>query len=448
MASAQVINDAQLFSQGEGDTGLGEETVYGRPSRIGRVRVRLLTQTVLAIVSFMAFYLALSYVMGPALTPFRSEAVWLLVLFNVVPLLMVNWINWMKAKEGIAELGLAGRLNKSQLAHLEARRVAMRDELGDSGQYLDVLHGHIGDSLSESESEVVQVIEQMGILNQHATEQRSHIATSIHSGKELNESTHMRVESNKEIIAAIEMQLHAQTDGLRDNFERIQNLASDVCALTPLIKVITSIAQQTNLLALNAEIEAARAGKAGKGFSVVAYEVRKLAVLSTNAATDIATKINATCSKVDREMEEARTSLELHEQNSSMNNLVVELTEMQEEFATSSKLLLNVISEVDSSYEESVRRMSEALGHIQFQDVMRQRMEHVQEAIREMRDHLVFLAEKPGDPAWDGQLERTFKTILADHLGRYRMASQAVTHRSVAGVGSAGDHSRPAIELF
>jgi len=43
-----------------------------------------------------------------------------------------------------------------------------------------------------------------------------------------------------------------------------------------------------------------------------------------------------------------------------------------------------VISGVDASYQESVNRLSKALGHIQFQDVMRQRLEHVQEALREM----------------------------------------------------------------
>jgi methyl-accepting chemotaxis protein len=147
-------------------------------------------------------------------------------------------------------------------------------------------------------------------------------------------------------------------------------------------------------------------------------------------------------------MKEARAALEEHEQSNSMSGLMIELSNMQEEFAKNSGLLLNVISEVDASYEESVNRMSRALGHIQFQDVMRQRMEHVQNALTEMRDHLLFLSECSGNPRWDGNLERTFKTILADHLGRYRMASQEATHQSIVHGNSDGDHSRPAIELF
>jgi methyl-accepting chemotaxis protein len=121
---------------------------------------------------------------------------------------------------------------------------------------------------------------------------------------------------------------------------------------------------------------------------------------------------------------------------------------MQAEFSKNGQLLLDVISEVDANYADSVVRLSEALGHIQFQDVMRQRMEHVQEALVEMRDHLLRLAERPDRPGWDGLFDTTFKALLESHLSKYKMASQTETHLALIGVTSSADHSRPDIELF
>ncbi len=181
---------------------------------------------------------------------------------------------------------------------------------------------------------------------------------------------------------------------------------------------------------------------------MVAFEVRKLSVSSTKAASDISAKIHATCERVDREMAEAHASLERHESSGVMDHLISDLNEMQMEFNKNGQLLLEVITEVDENYAENVTRLSEALGHIQFQDVMRQRMEHVQEALTEMREHLQIMSERAFDFVWEGKFEHTFKELLAAHRSKYRMASQHVTHANVVGSTNIQDHSRPAIELF
>jgi methyl-accepting chemotaxis protein len=419
-----------------------------REIRLQRIRRRLVAECVIRFVFLVLLWVTLSFALGPELAPYRLHIAGLLCLFILVPGVLYKRMHFAEARRAVSDMWAFGQLSFEEVSNILEGRKTLQSDIDESKPYIDVMHGQIADSLSESEHEVMEVIQQISLLNSKANQQRERISQSIKSGKDLTESTQERAESNRKIIGAIEKQLQDQTGALRSDFEHVQKMATEVRALTPLIRVITSIAQQTSLLALNAEIEAARAGNAGRGFAVVAFEVRKLSVLSTKAAADIAAKINATCERVDSELDEARSALEQHESTDTMNHLVSDLDEMQSEFCKNSELLLEVITEVDANYAESVTRLSQALGHIQFQDVMRQRLEHVQTALVQMREHLLELSGKLNDPSWDGQLQLTFKQILASHLSEYKMASQTITHHALAGSQAEDCGSSPAIELF
>ena len=193
------------------------------------------------------------------------------------------------------------------------------------------------------------------------------VAKNAGGASDISNAAKRKAEVGSEIVsrAVVGIQeVQRQSQALRDGMTQLDDHAK---AISQIMGVISDIADQTNLLALNAAIEAARAGEAGRGFAVVADEVRKLAEKTMSSTTDVGNAIAAIQQSAGQSIQQVEKAVgnisEATEYSNKSGEALKEIVGMVDQTADEVRAIA-AASEQQSATSEEINRSVADVNHI------------------------------------------------------------------------------------
>ena len=274
--------------------------------------------------------------------------------------------------DSVDEIGQTARLFNEHMESLQSAFRQLHDgieKVAVSSKTLSSYSHQVAEG-SKNQSEATSV---MAATVSQVTFGTSIVSAGAIEAVDLSSKSSELSEHGGQIIhrAAEEMSMIA--DSVRQTSSIIESLGEQSSQISTIVNVIKEVADQTNLLALNAAIEAARAGEQGRGFAVVADEVRKLAERTAKATQDVTTMISAIQTSSHTAVESMATMVNQVECGVA---LAREAGDAITQIKSGSDQVASMVSEISNSLEEQSKASDEIAAQIEKVSQMTEKNSH------------------------------------------------------------------------
>jgi len=322
-------------------------------------------------------------------------------------------------------------------------------ELKQFGTFNDVVRGQLGTVVSETEKAAFDITSRLQAIDETITRMSHMVDSSTQETNELIAASEARISQNRQLIERLDSYIAQRVSEAQDDQQRIATVVGEARSLTKLIDLIKSISGQTNLLALNAAIEAARAGEAGRGFAVVADEVRKLSAEADKAVGQINQGIQQVALSIESQFQQKLAHSNIEAEREALQSFSGQLNELGRDYQEMSKHDAEVLAKVREASQELSAMFMDALASVQFQDVTRQQIEQVIGALQRLDGHASLLANRLAQFDQPNFELRPLAQHLDEIYSGYVMSSQRDTHhQALHGGTAASGGDGPKVELF